>query len=315
MRSLMTITAIMLLSAGIVAANTIHSIDKFAPQKDDFGGSAERGMLDCSNAIEVDISSGFWTESNTNVGAPNNVTTYGCSSWNEAGGEVVYRVVFPDGVTWEVGITPSGCDLDLAVLDMCDEDLGCIMVVDSGVFVSEPVPGEFFFVVDGYAGAECGYTITFETAPYEEPEPVSFCDMVQVVEGTGSFTGNTCDGQNLIFSFPCIPFTENGLEHYYEVFMPAGSSFTADLNHSVDSALWILDACVEPMTCLAGADNEVSGFETISYTNAGEDTVVYLVVDSYGTSTCGEYTLDFSSEGGAVATRVESLSGVKTLFR
>ena len=52
------------------------------------------------------------------------------------------------------------------MLDQCDEDLGCLIVVDTGVYASEPVPGDFYFVVDGYAGAACTFTLTFTTEPY-----------------------------------------------------------------------------------------------------------------------------------------------------
>lgn len=317
MRTLMrvlAVTAVLILSAGLVLAGDIRSFDRFPPVKDGTGDGS-RGNLDCSNAIEVDISSGQFIHTFTNVGAPNNVTYYSCSSWNEAGGEVVYRVVFPDDVLWEVGLSGMTCDLDLAVLDMCDEDFGCLIVADVGVYVSAPYPGEFYFVVDGYNGAACDYTITFTTTPFV---PLSFCALVETeVYGTGTFYGNTCGGQNLITYYPeCNTWTENGLEDYYAVYMPAGSSFTVDLFHSVDAAIWLFDGCAEPFTCLAAADVVYPGTtETLSYVNNGPTTYLYLVIDSYGSNTCGEYYFDFTATGGAIATKMETLSNVKAIFR
>lgn len=313
----LTIATIMILTAGLALAENIWTFEKVPPIKDG-SGEGSRGYLDCSGAIEVDISSGLFIHNHSNVGAPNNVDYYGCSTWYEGGGEVVYHVVFPGDVLWEVGLSNMDCDLDLAVLDMCDEDLGCLIVANYGVYVSEPYPGEFFFVVDGYYGDACSYTITFETTPYEEPEPLNFCDLIIAdVYGTGTFCGNTCDGQNLITYYPdCNYWTENGLEDYYAVWMPAGSSFTVNLSHSVDAAIWLFDACVEPWVCLAAADNEYPGTtETLTYTNSGPERFVYLVIDSYGSSTCGAYCFDFISTTGAIATKAETLSGVKDIFR
>ena len=71
-----------------------------------------------------------------NTGQPNNVTTYGCSLWDESGGEVVYHLFLPEPTMFSASITPNGCDLDLAVLDQCDENDGCLIVVTSGVEIS-----------------------------------------------------------------------------------------------------------------------------------------------------------------------------------
>ena len=90
---------------------------------------------------------------------------------------------------------------------------------------------------------------------------------------------DTCDGENLSPNF--FGGYAAGFEHYYELFMPAGN------------------------------------YETITYLNdSGQDKVVYLVIDSYYTDMCGPYTFTFVQDAGEpVATRVESLSAVKSLFR
>jgi hypothetical protein len=252
----------------------------------------------------------------TNVGAVNNVSSYGCSGWSETGGEVVYHIYLDGWYNWSMVINMAGCDLDVAVLDMCDETLGCIGVVDGNVNGINGWTGDVYFVVDGYNGAACSFDITVTLTPFTPPEPVTFCDLVQAVDGVGMFSGDTCDGQNLVASFGCIPYTEAGFEHYYAVTMPAGSSFTVDLAHSVDSAIWVLDSCVEPFTCLAGADDIwPAGGEFVSYANPGADTVVYLVIDSYGTGSCGPYEFTFTPTGGAVANEVMSFGGVKALFK
>ncbi len=151
------------------------------------------------------------------------------------------------------------------------------------------------------------------------PEDVEFCDMLIEAQGSGTFTGDTCDGVNLIESLECGNYTESGLEAYYEVFMPAGATFTATVTNTADGALWVLADCVGPegvFECLGYADDTVSGQpEVVTYTNEGsEDMVVYLVIDSYSDS-CGEYTMEFVSDGGAVATEEVSMDGLKALYR
>jgi len=60
----------------------------------DPGLVSTQGLLDCTGAIEIDLGTHPWVYTGTNVGAANNVTSYGCSGWNESGGEVVFRVNF-----------------------------------------------------------------------------------------------------------------------------------------------------------------------------------------------------------------------------
>ena len=309
---LLSVAAVLVLASSLAVAGTLQTNSKDRVEKEAYLGM-DRGMLDCSGMVE--LADGV-TSYGTNVGAVNNVSLYGCSSWSETGGEVVHHIYLDGWYNWSMVVNMGGCDLDIAVLNMCDEDLGCIGVVDGNVNGINGWTGDVYFVVDGYNGAACSFDITVTLTPFTPPEPVSFCDSLQQVEGFGIFAGDTCDGENLIEELACQYYSEAGLEDYYEVFMPAGSSFTVDLVHAVDSALWVLDSCAEPFACLASADDVYpGGEESVSYTNTGADTVVYLVIDSYGTATCGLYEFTFTPTGGAVATEVMSFGGVKALFK
>ncbi len=306
-------TAICLLATVAVASapdSALQSTNKIPPVKD-AAASTVSGALDCSGAIEISLDNIYVGD---NTGAANNVTTYGCSTWNESGGEVVYHLFLAEPTMWEATIVGNGCDLDLALLDQCDENLGCLIVVDSGVFTDTPVAGDFYFVVDGYNGAGCSFT--FEIATILPPEPVSFCDSVEDVFGA-NFNGTTCGGVNTIASLGCETSTVNGLEYYYEIFMPSGSSFTADVTNTADGVLWVVDACVGPFTCLAFADDTLSGgLETISYANdTASDMYVYVVIDSWGTETCGNYQMTFATSGGALPVENAAFGEVKAQYR
>lgn len=315
---LLAVVAIVTMVSGVAVAKTLNFNSKDIPVKDTYVGSVDRGLLDCSGQIE--LANGV-TVYGDNTGLPSMVDLYGCSTWGETGGEVVYHVDFGAGdVDWTLTANFDGCDLDIAVLDLCDEDLGCIGVADSSVQSEGPGwTGDVWFVVDGYSGAGCAFDLTLDWSDYVPPAPISFCDVVEDIDGEGvvHFGGDTCDGVNNFFDLECAVWTENGFEDYYGVFMPAGSSFQVVLTHTVDSAMWVIDACAEPFTCLGYVDDEYPGTtETLVYSNtSGSDMTVFLVIDSYGTDTCGTYDFIFTPTGGAVANEDLSFGQVKSLYR
>lgn len=156
-------------------------------------------------------------------------------------------------------------------------------------------------------------------SPPLPPDPVSFCSAVYQGYGT-QFTGNTCDGANIVSLLECGDYSENGLEHYYEIQVPSGCFFTANVTYgNADGALWLLDSCEAPggaFGCLDYVDATLlAGQETLTYTNATASMqIVYLVLDSWGTNACGQYAFDFISDC-AVATENESFGSVKAMFR
>jgi hypothetical protein len=178
----------------------------------------------------------------------------------------------------------------------------------------------FTFRYAGDDGAD-QYLDAVHIGEYEEPPPpedVSFCDMVSQETGT-YFTGTTCGGENLVSALGCETYSEDGLESYYEIEVPNGCYFTATVTNTADGALWVLADCVAPggaFTCLAYSDNTFTGDpEVISYSNdSGADQIVYLVIDSWGDASCGDFTFDFEADC-AVAVEKANFGSVKSLFR
>lgn len=178
----------------------------------------------------------------------------------------------------------------------------------------------FTFRYAGDDGAD-HYLDAVQIGAYEPPPPpddVSFCELVSEDFGT-SFSGTTCGGQNLVSALGCEAYSENGLEVYYEIEIPSGCYFTATVTNEADGALWVLGDCIAPggaYTCLAYADATFTGdAEIITYSNdSGYDQIVYLVIDSYGTDTCGAYTFEFETDC-AVAVEESSFGNVKAMFR
>jgi hypothetical protein len=137
-------------------------------------------------------------------------------------------------------------------------------------------------VVDGYEGAAGSFTLTVETTPYFVPPAI--CDLIRDVTGT-FFTGNTCDGYNNITTSDCGSYPERGREHYYEIQVPVGCTFTASAAFDFeDGAMWLLDSCAAGYACLGYADITYEGEpEVVIYNNdTPAPQSLILVVDSYG---------------------------------
>jgi len=321
-RTMLTLPLLTMLLLGLVAVagaadkeDILHGPTVLVPRAAE--GARATGD-DCTDPILIDSLPYYGTDF-TNCGRGN---TYDetCLGNYDGGEDIMFQLDILETVTISITMDPQGTGwTGILLADACPPDAECIATNtgSSGIRTIADVtldPGSYFIMVDTWPTPDCIPSFDLTVEEYTPPPPVSFCELLQDVEENGTFTGDTCGGENLITSLPCISYTENGLEDYYEVFMPSGSFFTVDLFHSVDSAIWVLDACVEPFTCLAGVD-AAGANESITYENEGEDTYVYLVIDSYGNETCGEYTFEFTQEGGAVATKLETFSSVKSIFR
>lgn len=294
-------------------------------QKDIKGPPATvKASLDCSGATPVTFGTLIFGDT---TGGVNNVSTYGCSTYDESGPEVVFVLTLTEPTMFHVDLTPAfGIDLDLAAIDGCDEDLGCLIVADSGIVTNAPATGTIYFVVDGYNGDFGPFELLFTQDPI--PDPVDACaEVIQplpgnegdvVPPGNYSFSGDTCGSTNHIEFLDCGGYPEAGLDNFYEFTLLPGASIDVSVTSSTDGALWILDACQEPFGCLGYADASYTGeAETVAYSNAtGSQQTVFLVVDSYSFSGggCGTFTGEITVNGGVVGVEVPSWGALKTRF-
>ncbi len=304
------LAAALCLMAGMATASTLVSLDGKTVKP---GGPIEpnKGLLDCSGAVEIALNN---TYAGDTTGLPNNVSTYGCSSWVESGGEYVFHLYLPTPKKWTASVTAS-CDLDIAVLDACDEGAAnCLIVVDSGVSTNVPVSGDFFFVIDGYGGAACPFTFTITELPLAD-----FCALAMPLEcADAALSGDTTDGQNLIPNPGCTGYSAAGREDYYMITLLPGGNFAAEVTFPAkDAAIYVLDGCAEPFTCLVGADDTVTGQpELVAWSNDTQDVMVYyLVIDSYGTNSYGAYNGTFVCTQGTIPTDMSSWGATKAMYR
>ncbi|MBD3366916.1 MAG: hypothetical protein GF405_01925 [Candidatus Eisenbacteria bacterium] len=128
--------------------------------------SGSKGLLDCTNALEVfcgDVVSG------TTIGGPMNVTYYSCSGWDESGPEMVYFIDLPGPMNYDLtaNISDLAVDLDVFILGSCDED-DCIAYGSATATANDIPAGTYYIVVDGYNGVEGDFTLSvdcFEQVP------------------------------------------------------------------------------------------------------------------------------------------------------
>lgn len=244
-----------------------------------------------------------------------------------AGGEYVLSF-------WMAGSVGQWWDLNVA--ETVEVNGVTVFDFDTSVTVEYMRWEQFFIDLSDYDGTTVTITFRYEGIDgdthfidavmvddgtgYEVP-PISFCVLAEEAWGTGSFTGDTCGGLNLVSMMSCDNYVyfDNGLEDYYGVVVSPGGSFTATVTHSSDGTLWILGECIAEVgrfTCLGHADATGAGEpEVISYTNdTGSEQLVYLVVDSWYVDTCGPYDMYFDGLG-AIANEVMSIGEVKAMYR
>lgn len=320
--TLVTVCAFALLVQPASAAKELFKAKGDTSSRPEVTDLSKVGALDCSGAVSVSLGTTVSGDTNTGV---NNVTTYSCSFYDESGPELVYILDLPNPTMFTIDLVPeAGVDLDLAVLDQCDEDLGCIIVSDAGIVTNSPVQGTFYLVVDGYAGAAG----TFDLILTEEdlPEPADACDQVQqpipgnegdVFTGVVNISGDTCGAGNDLEFLDCADYSEAGQDDWYELVLLPGALLEINVTNAADGALWLVDACSEPLNCVAYADATLSGeAENIVYTNeTGSNQVVYLVVDSYGVDSCGAYTGTITvNPPGVIDNDADSFGSMKARF-
>ncbi len=157
------------------------------------------------------------------------------------------------------------------------------------------------------------------------PPPIyDFCPVVVEVQpdalGHFTYTGDTCDGDNLVVDHDCPVWTQtHGSEDYFAIALDSGASFTAAVSHEGDAMLMVTAECIvygTMFTCLAGSNTTgPGGIESVTYVNdTGDAAVVYLVIDTEDTADCGGYAMVLSVHGTVPATTT-SWGTIKRSYR
>jgi hypothetical protein len=306
----------------LALASTALATDKY--DKDNSLPPAEtRGTLDCSNAI--DAGCGF-NYSGNNAGGAVNTEFYNCQPYSESGPENVFRLTL--GATTNVTVTmaPQGCDLDLFVLASCDENdcIGSSAGTSTETVVLDCLAaGTYYVVVDGYAGAACGYTLSISCTDCSGPVENENCgscaplacgaiDMTVDTRSTNNDydpgAGNSCTG-----------YSASGGDLVWCVCIPANGG-TIDLSVEevdYDASVYLVTDCADPVgSCLSGSDcYPWPCFNSIFYTNgSGADINAYLIIDGFGGGAGTTHVTGTLDCCGGTPTEETSWGSVKARF-
>ncbi|MCK4546469.1 MAG: PPC domain-containing protein [Candidatus Eisenbacteria sp.] len=253
-----------------------------------------RGLLDCSDAIPIycdDVVTG------DNTGAANNVETYGCVSWTESGGEVVYELVIPGPECYIVTAALSDmiCDLDVFILGSCEE-ADCITFGNTSATTPCLEPGTYYIVVDGYFGAECSYTLTITceecTCPGAAPENDTCDGAIEVFYGD-EISGDLTNATNNYDpgSAGCTGYAAAGKDVTYVIDVAAGEKLAIKMApQGFDASLYVVTDCDDVAgTCIVGSDNCCTGAdEVVVFSSAGGGTY-YIICDACGSGNGGPF--------------------------
>ncbi|MFQ5600062.1 MAG: PPC domain-containing protein [Candidatus Krumholzibacteriia bacterium] len=288
--------------------------------------SSAAGELDCSNALVLDCGTSIDTST---VGSANQVDAYGCVEFVESGGEAVFQ--FTLEIQTEITLTLSGMqeDLDLFLLENCNP-LDCIRSstsVSTETIVACLSPGTWFVVVDGFNGSSSSFSLSLDCEPCVPCTPKVPNDtcaeavVVPTLTSTWNTKGSTCCAADDYTDGSCTGFSSLGRDVIYRIDMAPGCSVDATLRdgsdgESLDLSMYLVTWCADPQgTCVAGSDQQVGGPGKFSYTSL-DGGIHYLVVDSFGNDTCGDYELDVVlTNCTVVAVEQRGWQQVKSLYR
>ncbi len=302
-------------------------------QKVDYCSGFNKALLDCTGAAQITCGS---VVDGTNVGAANVVEYYSCLSWGFAAGEVIYELTLDADYEVTIYLVPADNDDDLGLflLNGCDEDqclAGSDGYGDEEIVISLAANTTYYVVVDGYRADDEGdysLSITCEAGPQPpvELQGAEDCNdgiclepaVARVITGTTVGYANDYDVANAASSCTGYGQTE-GPDVVYEVGLSDGATLVVDLERDGywDQALYLVTDCLDMDSCVAGSD--AGAVDHIEWTHFGPPMLYYLIVDGFGPTSEGTYTVTYTHDGlicdNPVATEKKSWGGVKALYR
>jgi hypothetical protein len=151
---------------------------------------------------------------------------------------------------------------------------------------------------DTCAGAipiDCGVTLSLSGS-------TTFAnnDYTPLLSGTGGCTGFTALGRDVVYSLT----------------VTAGQILNISYTSSADGSVYVISDCASPTTsCVAGADATLGGVpEVLNYAFATAGTY-YLILDSFGTNSSGNWTLTGTLSCPVVPVDKVTWSSIKSLYR
>jgi len=176
---------------------------------------------------------------------------------------------------------------------------------------SLPHAGTFYLVVKSYGSYYTGYYKAFVTcAGGQEPPENDLCAGALPIERctSGSLSGDLFPAHNDydpgVPGPSCTGYTAAGKDVTYVMTLQPGDIVDLTyVTYTADTSFYIVTDCAnESGTCVAGADDTLTGEpEVISWTCTTAGTY-YLILDCYGTDAGGLWGLDYNISCGGLPT-------------
>jgi len=328
-------TVLALLFVGALFSTTVagamtygHTAGGKDTKPDDPAYSYSREVFDCTGRDTLTLVPVLIdTLRDDTTGGQNNLSSYACRAWSEAGPEHIYRLeVTEDLELWAALRDLEGVDLDLFLLSDCDTD-ACMAGENEELSALLGV-GTYYLIIDGFGSAtpaEGPYTLALECRYPGVPPGICQPGGATTVDcdtDTTSFEANLFEAPNQMQTYDCSLVVERGGDHWYAVTLPTGYEFQVKLMvvpGALDMALWMFDGCGPEAVCLGFADESGTGLpESLDWINeTGGEVTVYVAVDSFrpaASEADGSYTVDFYCPTN-VANEKTSLGSLRALYR
>lgn len=164
-----------------------------------------------------------------------------------------------------------------------------------------PTTGTYTVKARGYSTSTVGdYRLFVNCVPGTPPPDNDVCAGALVIERCtqGAITGDLFPYSNNYdpTSSGCTGYAAAGKDEVYKVDLLAGDMLIMSYTQlSADASFYVVTDCANVVgTCVAGADDTVTGqAEVISYTATAAGTY-YIILDCYGTATGGAYTWTYT---------------------
>ena len=183
-----------------------------------------------------------------------------------------------------------------------------------------PTTGVYYFGIIAYDAASVGTYQAFISCTAAPPAPDNdLCTgAFDLPCGVVDLSGTTAGAQNDYNpgASGCTGYSAAGLDVVYKLLASPGDALNLTYTSTADGSFYIITDCGDPVgSCVVGADATVSGQpESIAYTFSSAGTY-YLILDSYGTNTFGNWTLTGSNACGVVGVTRTTWGKLKTIYR
>jgi hypothetical protein len=242
----------------------------------------------CAGAIDARAGGLFvgTTQSARDDYSPRASGSGGCTGHAAAGGDVVYRVVLAAGERLRASLDAAWDASLYLVTDCAMPAASCVAGQDDGNpealdFVA-PAAGTYFLVVDGAGGARGAFTLTVSVSPPVVGGEVCATGVAVPASG-GAFQASTAGlADDYRPPLSCVPRALPGADRVYAMTLEAGDVVTlgASFEPALDGALYVVTACDDLSSCIAGADAAGSGAQESLRFVAQSSGAHYAVVDS-----------------------------------